>query len=159
MRVELIHPMLVHFPLALLLTGIGLKVISFFFKHTHFYSFLQIASWMNLGLGVCFAWMAILAGGLAEDVVRKNLCQANFLDDHILFAYTAAYLFTFALLLDLGRAWMKRRFSHVFLKVTLIINFFLFLGATSMLLLTGFFGGSLVYDQGAAVKKCCKLSG
>ncbi|MDE3045260.1 MAG: hypothetical protein KGJ02_01250 [Verrucomicrobiota bacterium] len=159
MRVELIHPMLVHFPLALLLTGIGLKIVAFFFKRAHFYYYLQIASWMNLGLGVFFAWMAILAGGLAEDVVRKNLCKVEFLNDHIFFAYTATYLFTFALLLDFGRTWMKRRFSSSFHKVVSIINFLLFLGATSMLLLTGFFGGSLVYDQGAAVEKCCKPSG
>ncbi len=156
MRVELIHPMIVHFPLALLLIGTGLKVIAFFFRHTRFYFYLQTASWMNLGLGVCFAWMAVLAGEFAEDIVRGNLCKAEVLNYHMYFAYTAASLFTFALLLDLGRPWMKRRFSPSFHKGASIINFLFFLGATSMLIVTAFFGGSLVYDQGAAVEKCCK---
>ncbi len=155
MRIELIHPMIVHFPLALLFTGVGFKVVSFFLRDTSFYRYVEVASWMVLSLGVCFAWLAILSGEFAYDIEKKNLCKEDVLNKHAFLAYTTAFLFTAALLLDFGRAWMKkmRLFSN---KVVFVINFLLFLSGTIFLIFTGAFGGILVFEQGAAVERCCK---
>lgn len=158
MRTELIHPMLVHFPIALLLMGTLLRAITFLFRRTHFYLSFVIASWFILSLGVCFAWLAVLAGEFAKDIVGKNLCDEMVLYKHFMCAYTTAYIFTAALLLDFARAWMRRKLP-AFNKVAVAINFLLFLAGASLLMVTGSFGASLVYEQGAAVDKCCKEQG
>ena len=157
MRIELIHPMIVHFPLALLFTGVGFKVVGFFLRNRRVYRYVKAASWMVLSLGVCFAWLAILSGELAHHIEEKHLCEAAVLDQHALFAYTTAFLFTAALLLDLGGAWRKT--THLFSnKAVAAIKFFLFLSGTLLLIFTGVFGGILVFEQGVAVEKCCKVS-
>jgi uncharacterized membrane protein len=148
MRIELIHPLLVHFPLALLTIGVCLRALAFFYQR-HF----LFMSWIILGIGVCFAWMAILAGEFAADIVGKNLCEDKILDLHSTLAYTAAFLFTSGLLLDWAKAIWARGVIHKYLT---IICFLLFLGAASILVYVGYLGATMVYEQGAAVQKCCK---
>ncbi len=155
MRIELLHPLVVHFPIALLLVGVLLRCIALFLKRSELYPYVMVSSWIILGIGVCCAWLAVLAGEFAADVVGKNLCQPNILQDHKKLAYTAAILFTCALLLDWGKMWGKNYFSPLFNKVIGVTRFVLFLVATVILLSAAYFGGSLVYEQGAAVEKRC----
>lgn len=155
MRIELVHPMLVHFPIAFLVVGFVLKVISFWLRKASFYPFLLFSSRLIVLIGVIFAWAAVITGGYAEDVVRKTLCQPKILDIHLNMGWTTAYLFSAALLCDWPREWLK---STPLLKLLTIISSVLYLVGFGFIVTTGAFGGSLVYDQGAAVdNKCIKL--
>jgi uncharacterized membrane protein len=156
MRLELIHPMIVHFPLALLLVGVFVKCIAFFARRTLVYPYLAASSWLIVGLGVCFAWAAIIAGEVAEDIVRKTLCQPDVLQDHRQLAYTAAIVFTAAFVVDLGKTAGKKYFSPLFNKTLWGASFLLFFAGTCILVSAAYLGGSLVYEQGAAVEKTCE---
>ncbi|MBS3904846.1 MAG: hypothetical protein KGZ39_05935 [Simkania sp.] len=159
MRMELIHPMLVHFPLALLFVGVCLKTLSFPLRASRSYRYLRVTSWILLALGVCFAWLAILAGETAAAVVQTTLREPTILQDHSLVAYTTAYLFTIALLLDWVKTWgIQRFFSPRFATALTVVDSFIFLAAFIILIITAFLGGSLVYDQGAAVEKSAPSS-
>lgn len=152
MRVELIHPAIVHFPLALLLVGAGLRTFSFFVRRTSLYSYLLFGSRLVLVTGACFAWAAVLAGEVASDRVVNALCQPKVLEKHSILAYAASLFFSAGVILDCSRTWKKLRPYKK--TITLCSSFFIFV-ATLALVSAGFFGGSLVYDQGAAVQKQC----
>lgn len=157
MRLELLHPMFVHFPLALLLMGSCLRAAAFFSRRGAFFSHLLICSWIVLSLGIFFAWCTVLTGEIACDIVDKTLCRPEATDTHSTFAYTAAFLFTAALLIDWALAWAKKRFTKVlFEKMLQVLNGLLFAAGFCILITAGYFGGMLVYEQGAAVKQCCK---
>jgi uncharacterized membrane protein len=145
MRIELIHPLLVHFPLALLTVGTFLRILAFFFRERFLFT-----SWVILGLGVCFIWATILAGEFAADIVEKDLCNPLILVSHSNFAYTAAYLFTATLLLD----WMNDYWFHE--PILFNICSFFVLVCAAILIYVGFLGSALVYEQGAAVEKRCQ---
>lgn len=110
------------------------------------------SSWILLFLGVCTAWLAVLAGEFAEDIVRDGLCKPEIVEDHKDLAYTTAILFTFALICDFGRNWIKNR--GLALSISIIVPVLYLVGAV-ILVLTGGYGGDLVYEQGAAVQKIC----
>jgi uncharacterized membrane protein len=152
MRIELIHPMLVHFPIALLLIGAGLKAAAYLFRRSQFYAILLITARLILTIGVCFAWLAALAGGFAADIVEKTLCRPEFLDEHSTLAITAASLFTAGIVVEWARALKK---SYRFRKLLVIASSLLFFVGAIVLVFTASLGGSLVYDQGAAVEKKC----
>jgi len=72
------------------------------------------------------------------------------LEHHSLFAYTTAYLFTAGILLDFANGhWFHRRLLYAFCPL-------FFIASASLLIYVGYLGGTLVFEQGAAVEKCCK---
>ncbi len=157
MRIELIHPMLVHFPLALLLIGAALRFIFFFAGRKRFARYILVSSWILLFLGVCFAWITAIAGEFAEDIVSGKLCNPEVLENHMHLAYTAASLFSIALILDWGKQLAKKlHYPSNLIKLLTIVYFLLYLSAVIILIFVGKFGGNLVYDQGAAVENRCK---
>lgn len=154
MRLELIHPLLVHFPIALLFTGIFFRLAGFAFRHKPRLSFLLPASWAILGLGIIAAWLAVTAGEVAKEIVEPTLIKLSVLERHSKYAYLTAAGFSFTFLLDIGKAffcrrarkkgwWMKWGFT------TLIV--LLYVINLTNLVATGGYGAGLVYEQGAAV--------
>lgn len=151
MRIELLHPMMVHFPIALLLLGAALRIISAFIRSPFFFRL----SWAVLILGIGSSWIAVYLGDLAADIVRPTLCDPGALHTHISWGKKTATFFSVVFLLDLIGAEIARRRPIFRLAWTLGVGF-LFALAAAALLTTAYFGGQLVYEQGAAVQKCCK---
>ena len=152
MRIELIHPMLVHFPIALLLTGVILRLLSIWLSKKERFACLLPASWVILSLGVITAWIAIIFGELARDVIEHSIKNINILNEHEEHAYITAYSFTLALSIDFIRAflmtrwqgWMTRRGLAIFIALFYVIG-------VVNLMVTGFYGAKLVYEEGVAV--------
>ena len=156
MRPELVHPMLVHFPIALLITGVVVRFAALCSAKRPAFSFLLPASWMILFLGVVAAWSAIIAGEIARDIVEPTLKNVSVLNEHEEHAYITAYGFTLALLLDWARAFFLAKLHKrgwIVKKALALVVWFLYLFSLSNLIITGFYGGTLVYEEGAAVAK------
>lgn len=154
MRAELIHPLVVHFPLALLLTGAALRLAHFLLRRTRASQVTLVSAWILLLLGVCSAWIAVIAGEVAEDIVRNRLCMPEVLEHHKDLAYITATLFSIALLIDFFKAALKETF---FANSSIVqgIMALLYIAATVILIFTGGYGADLVYEQGAAVERSC----
>ena len=65
---ESVHPLVVHFPIALLLTALGLDVAALLSKRPGLH---RVALW-NLSLGTVGAAVAVLTGLQAEDVAKHS---------------------------------------------------------------------------------------
>ncbi|HAM41688.1 MAG TPA: hypothetical protein DDX89_08000 [Candidatus Omnitrophica bacterium] len=65
---ESLHPLLVHFPIALLLTAAGLDLLALLLKRPSLHC---LALW-NLALGTVGAGAAVLSGLQAEDVAKHS---------------------------------------------------------------------------------------
>ena len=156
MRLELIHPVLVHFPIALLSIGTLLRLAAFFTAKKPRLSFLLPAATLILLLGVISAWISIIFGEIAKDIVESTIKNISILREHEEHAYLTAYGFTLALAIDWGRRFLINKRKHkgwmVNRGLAVFIWFFYFFGFVN-LLVAGFFGGELVYEEGAAIHR------
>ena len=152
MRLELIHPMLVHFPIALLFTGVVLRFAALWSAKRPALYFLLPASWTILGLGVVAAWAAVTAGEVAEGIVRPTLENSEVLDEHVTHAYRTAIGFTIGLLLDWIRLFLQKNSWLVKRGLAAVIWIFYLVSLTN-LIITGGYGATLVYEEGAAVAR------
>jgi uncharacterized membrane protein len=136
-----IHPIIVHFPIALLTTAIVFEVIEMKTKRA---VLRQAATWL-LGLGFLGALAATASGIAAEEAAEGSGVPASAIETHEFFAFVT--LAVFAMLLAIRWLQSKRRLPdipRVFLAIGLVGV--VFIG------LTGYFGGDLVYRYGAGVQ-------
>ena len=141
-RTEVLHPLSVHFPVALLLVAGLFKITGLWSSNRTW----QEGGRILLALGIAGIWIAIYTGNLADGIVSRELCDPTVLKTHENYAYLTAWLFTGALLLDLlagfellSRSWMK-------ILVVLVL-----LGGSGFLIYVGHLGAELVYEQAAGV--------
>jgi len=148
-RTELWHPMVVHFPIVLLIGAALLRLISKFFK-TDNKAFLIKTSRLSLFFGIISAWIAVYTGTLADAIVVRDLCDPTVLEDHENAGYTIGILFTIAALVDLGsfKFLRDKQFLHKLSEWTIIITLLVGAGYIGY---SAHLGASLVYQQGAAV--------
>jgi uncharacterized membrane protein len=110
-----------------------------------------------LALGVVGAWVAIIFGEIAHDIVKPTLQDITVLEEHEVHAYTTAWGFTIGLLIDWARAFfifkLKKK-GWIVKEGLMIVVWLAYLFSLSNLILTGFYGGTLVYEEGAAIEKC-----
>ena len=136
-----IHPMLVHFPIALLFVSVFFDLLSFY---TGREDFKKGAFWLLI-LGWIAGLAATLTGILSEEVVEKAGVPEAAIERHEFFALTTLALFVGLMLV---RFWIRNRWSSrdrlVYMGVALV--------GLSLLATTGFWGGDLVYRYGAGVQ-------
>ena len=148
-RVELLHPLFVHFPIALLVIGSLLRLPGLWFPQVLFTSRLMIV------LGSAFAWGAYVTGNLAEDEVNSTMCDPGATHWHGDMAFYVTLLFTAVALIDILSVWLGRKpktawFASTRVQMALLVPL---LAGAGLMAYVGHLGASLVYQQGAAVYK------
>ncbi|MBD3617676.1 MAG: hypothetical protein HUJ22_14050 [Gracilimonas sp.] len=149
-RTELWHPMMVHFPIVLLLGAALLRIIHPLFSSGNA-RFIKNMSRVSLYTGILSVWITIYTGTLADSIVTRTLCDPTVLEAHENAAFTVGYFFSAAVLLDVidfiswkKLAIIKNKFKGWLITLLLVVGS-LYLGYTAHL------GASLVYQQSAAV--------
>ncbi len=141
---ETIHPMIVHFPIALLLTATLISFLAVLFKNKR--EELKIVLYWIMILG-SLSVLAALASGLYEDargVVHDDAIH-EIMEVHKLlgFIITAAFVSV-----TLWFVFRKRKIQY---RELLLITLFL-IATSSVLVYSAYLGGKMVYEEGTGVK-------
>lgn len=152
-RTELWHPLLVHFPIALLLVGTGLRLLGLLRPHDQALQFLVPAGRVLLGLGTAGAWAAVYTGSLADAAVVRSLCDPTVVETHKVWAYWVAGLFTGGLGIDavLWTGWISEWAGARLRRGVVVLLAACLLAGSGGLGYVGHLGAKLVYQQAAAV--------
>ncbi len=150
MDISQIHPMLVHFPIVMLILALGV------------YSFMLVTG-KDLAARACLSYTgaALLAGGLIAaiaaaafgDMALDAAIDKGFakdpLEEHEELAGTTIMIFAVLAVGMLGAIWKKFKLTGVKALVFVVAM----LAGTGMLLNTAYHGGELVYKEGVNVEK------
>jgi uncharacterized membrane protein len=131
-----IHPLIVHFPIALFITALGLEILSLIFKK----EILHHTAWYNYILGIFSALATVLAALWDGMSLTRPLFYI-----HRNFGYITL---GFSIISGLILAFVKRK-SPKFFRIL----FFVFLVITvGLVSITAYYGGELVYKYGAGIR-------
>lgn len=147
---EQLHPLLVHFPIGLWITGTLLYVLSLVGP----LKWLRTPAIVMGVLGSVFGWLAVETGEMAAHSVGAALCDNLLLEDHEHQAETAQIFFAASWGLAALFQIVKARFSNgndTNPVIRILISFGLVMGA-SYTVLAGHKGFRLVYEDGAGVR-------
>jgi len=131
-----LHPLIVHFPVGLLVSGALFEVYGKLRKEEA----VRVAGWFNVRLGFWCALVVMAVGFLGMLSLENTEKFKSFLGNHILFAFSTVLIFLSALLIS---RFVKGRWGGVLYYVLLL------LGLVSALA-TGYCGGELVHRFGVA---------
>ena len=135
-----LHPMVVHFPIALLSASVLFDILSSRWCRQD----MRAASLYTLILGLAGALVAVITGAVAEEVVEHSGVPERVLEIHETLGFTTCWLFAGLLGLRVAEwfGWIcERRFWSISLGM----------GAVTVLIIASYYGGSLVYEFGAGV--------
>lgn len=136
-----LHPMVVHFPIALLLASWFFDLLALRWREQQF----RDTSLSLLVLGVLAAGVAVLTGHVAEEAVEQSgTIPKPAIETHEELAFAVFWAFAGLLGLRVASAWgvMQERPALV-----LLLGF----GGSLLLLVASYFGGDLVYRYGAGI--------
>ncbi|MEY4064695.1 MAG: hypothetical protein RIR26_903 [Pseudomonadota bacterium] len=174
-RVELFHPIFIHFPIALLLSAALARVILWVLDRRQF-RFKWITS-ARTHLRTVFLWSWVLgclglvgayfSGDIAEGVVNRIICDPTVTHDHEDFAVATMVAAGSTLLLSVVHMFARQRVARVkevsssqtftrleaFSKYCHFFEFMALFLTLGFLIWTSHLGGSLVYEQGAGFLK------
>ena len=172
-RLTELHPIVVHFPIALLITSVALDFVSLVFRRWHL---IEVATWC-LVIGVPGAAAALLSGKISEGSVN-TAAAGNLLHLHKTFAVAASVAFGSLLVVRL--IWLAPRilgwlgaarwsFATPVTQLDgrlrellpalyepapkLVVAGYLLASVASVFLLavTGYLGGAMVYHHGVGM--------
>lgn len=135
-----LHPMIVHLPIALFISAVGLEVFAAVFKKEKLHS----AAWFNFILAVLGSVAAVVTGLLEAE--RLHLVSHPVFNVHRLFGFLTMGLGVTTLVL----LWRLRKrsdkwFRLLFLMALIWVTGFVSIGA--------YYGGRLVYEYGVGVEE------
>ncbi len=134
-----IHPILVHFPIAMIIVGICLDFFQVF-KHRSLSASKGVWVWIVAAVGAALA----VATGPEQDA-RGN---TTLLDTHQNFADATTWV---VFILVAWRIWIMWRGNRGFKRWSLVTYLMLAVASGGLVLATGYYGGMMVYDQGIGV--------
>lgn len=140
-RIELLHPMIVHFPIALFIGGVLFELLALFFRR-EFFQKLALANFTLAALG---AIAAVIFGEIAANTIPHNETIHEIMETHELLGWITAGLFVIIALWNFfhwKRHWPRAQF--LYWPLLIVAAGTITWGAT--------LGGRMVFDQGAAVK-------
>lgn len=135
-----IHPMIVHFPIALLLASWLFDLLALRWRGKQF----RETSLSLLVLGVLAAGVAVLTGHVAEDAVERSGIPKQAIETHEELAFAVLWVFVGLLGMRLVSYWGVMRE-----RPALVLG--LGLAGSLLLVVASYFGGDLVYRYGAGV--------
>jgi uncharacterized membrane protein len=136
-----IHPMLVHFPIALIVTAVVCDLLGLVSKKRIFADSGTIATAGAL-IG---AATAVLSGLIAEETVWHTPAAGEILETHETMGFVFLGLIVFLALLRLA---FRNKLSGRLAWLTLVIGVF----GSIIVIFTAYLGGEMVYYHGAGVK-------
>ncbi len=132
-----LHPLIVHFPIALFITAFGLEVLSLIFKKES----LHQTAWCNYILGIVAAVAAVLAAWWDKVEVKHPVFYT-----HRNLAYvTLGIALASGVILPLVKRKSKKAFRVIFFIFLVLF--------TCLVSITGYYGGRLVYEYGVGVEE------
>ncbi len=131
-----IHPLLIHFPIALFTSGTLLEVYGRLRKE----EIVEIAGRFNVRFGFWWALLAMGVGFLGVLSLEIKDTFREFLSFHILFALSTIFLFANSLWLFRLR---QKKWAFFLYHVCILVGMI-------TCLITGYFGGELVHRFGIA---------
>jgi len=138
-----LHPMIVHFPIALLMVGFLSEIIGLTLKK----EFFTKAAFYLLILGTLGVVAAYITGDIAGDGVSETGQLKNALETHEHAAQFTLWLMVGAAIARIALVWLKK--LDGILKYAAFVLFFA--GVLSVAR-TGYYGGELVYKHAAGVQ-------
>lgn len=136
---EPIHPKLVHFPIALFMTALGLDLASLVFKKEDFHK--------------AALYIYVIAALMTPLVVRTGLWEEErfHLNHPVLTKHRTFALWTmWVSLMSLSVLWFMKQKSQKFFRVFFVI---LLIGVAVFVTLAAHNGGRLVYEYGVGMKQ------
>ncbi len=135
-----VHPMLVHFPIALLSASVFCDLLALRWRQQD----CRLVGLYTLFFGLVGALLSVASGALAEEAVEHSGVPESILEIHEKLGF--ATFWTFAALLGWRSAewlgWIRER---------RLLSLGLGLVGVVILVVASYYGGSLVYDYGAGV--------
>ena len=132
-----LHPLVVHFPIALLLTGAGLELLAWIFKRP---GLRTVALW-NLSLGTLAAGAAVWTGLRAEDVAKHSFEIWQVLELHERLGISTLILGVMVV------SWRLARRDQLSDRARFLTRV-LMLAMVGTLICGAYLGGRLVYEFG-----------
>lgn len=132
-----LHPLIVHFPIALFITALGAEILSLIFKKDT----LHKVAYCNYFFGILGAITAVLSAW------RDNM----FLKHPVFYTHrNLAYITLIVALISGAILLLIKRKSEKFFR---IIFFIFLIVIASLISLTAYYGGKLVYEYGIGVEE------
>lgn len=135
-----IHPMLVHFPIALLSAAVFFDLLGEKWRPEE----CRIAGLYTLVLGFAGAAVSVASGAMAEDAAEHSGVPERAIELHEMLGFAAFWIFAglLGLRLATGLGWIREQRT-----VSLLLG----IAGVAVMLVASYYGGSLVYDYGAGV--------
>lgn len=137
-----IHPMLVHFPIALLSASVLFELLAQRWRQEE----CRVVSLYTLVLGLAGALVSVASGAMAEETVEHSGVPERILEIHETLGFATFWLFA-------GLLGMRTAVWLGWIRVHPVLSLALGFAAVVVLLVASYFGGSLVYDYGAGVTR------
>lgn len=137
-----IHPMVVHFPIALLSASVFFDLLAETWRPEE----LRTVSFYTLVLGLAGALVSVATGVLAEDAAEHSGVPERVIEIHETLSFITFWIFAglVGLRIVTWLGWIRER-RFVSLALGLV--------GVTVLLVASYYGGSLVYEHGAGVIK------
>jgi len=133
-----LHPLIVHFPVALLTSGVIFEIYGSFKKD----EVVETAGRFNTRLGFWCIFPVLMVGFLGMLSLDKTEEFKDFLSDHMIYAFLTASIFIIAMLVS---HYLSNKFGRAVYLLTLIAGLYCILN-------TGYYGGELVHRFGVSTE-------